>query len=163
VHQGGRSQTRNLREFPRALRYNSPDCPVCQQKQRLLRRQRSPTEAFNALQCAPESEHAREAHRTVYTTCPVDHRTARRPHQSELQRSNPNGRVTWLVHRTLSGAPVDSSLHQTASLVVAVINTPTTPHSSHPSFPPSNYLQELSIQYKTHQSDQILSQFHTRL
>jgi hypothetical protein len=28
MHQGGRSQTRYLREFPRALRYNSPDCPV---------------------------------------------------------------------------------------------------------------------------------------
>jgi hypothetical protein len=47
--------------------------------------------------------------------------------------------------------------------VVGVINTPTTPHSSHPSFPPFNYLQELGIQYKTHQSDQILSQFHKRL
>jgi hypothetical protein len=47
----------------------------------------------------------------------------------------------------LSGAPVDSSLHQT-------------PHSSHPRFPPSNYLQELGIQYKTHPSDQILSKFH---
>jgi hypothetical protein len=63
----------------------------------------------------------------------------------------------------LSDAPVDSSLHQTTSLVVGVINTPTTPHSRHPSFPPFNYLQELSIQYKTHQSDQILSQFLTRL
>jgi hypothetical protein len=60
----------------------------------------------------------------------------------------------------LSGAPCDSSLHQTASLVVGVINTPTTPHSSHPSFPTSNHLQELGIQYKTHPSDQILSQFH---
>jgi hypothetical protein len=60
----------------------------------------------------------------------------------------------------LSGAPCDSSLHQTASLVVGVINTPTTPHSSHPSFPPFNHLQELGIQYKTHPSDQILSQFH---
>jgi hypothetical protein len=59
----------------------------------------------------------------------VHHRTAQRPHQSELQRSNPNGRVTWLAHRTVSGVPVDSSLHQTASLVVGAINTPTTPHS----------------------------------
>jgi hypothetical protein len=42
----------------------------------------------------------------------------------------------------LSGAPVDSSLHQRSSLVVGAINTPTTPHSSHPSFSPSNYLQE---------------------
>jgi hypothetical protein len=37
----------------------------------------------------------------------------------------------------LSGAPVDSSLHQRSSLVVGAINTPTTPHSSHPSFPTS--------------------------
>ena len=80
---------------------------MCQRKQRLLRRQRSPAEAFNALQCAPESEHAREAHGTVYSTCPVHHRTARRPHQSELQRSNPNDRVTWLAHRTVSGGAPD--------------------------------------------------------
>jgi hypothetical protein len=60
----------------------------------------------------------------------------------------------------LSGAPCDSSLHQTTCLVVGVINTPTTPHSSHPSFPTSNHLQELGIQYKTQPSDQILSQFH---
>jgi hypothetical protein len=100
---------------------------VCQRKQWLLQRQRSPAEAFNALQCAPESEHAREVHQTVYSTCPVHHRTARRPHQSELQRSNPNSRVMWLTHRTLSGAPVDSSLHQRSSLVVGAINTPTTP------------------------------------
>jgi hypothetical protein len=63
----------------------------------------------------------------------------------------------------LSGAPCNSSLYQTSSLVVGAIIPPTTPHSSHPNFPPSNYLQELSIQYKTHQSDQIISQFHTRL
>jgi hypothetical protein len=63
----------------------------------------------------------------------------------------------------LSGAPCDSSLHQTASLVVGALNTPTTPTFKSSKFPPSNYLQELSIQYKTHQSDQILSQFHTRL
>jgi hypothetical protein len=67
------------------------------------------------------------AHRTVYRTCPVHHRTTRRAYKSELQRSEPNGLVTWLAHRTVSGAPCDSSLHQTASLVVWAINTPTTP------------------------------------
>jgi hypothetical protein len=30
VHQGTSARTRHLQEFPRALRYNSPDCPVCQ-------------------------------------------------------------------------------------------------------------------------------------
>jgi hypothetical protein len=45
--------------------------------------------------------HVRVAHRTAYRACPVHHRTARRAHMSELQRSNPNGRVTWLAHRTV--------------------------------------------------------------
>jgi hypothetical protein len=43
----------------------------------------------------------------------------------------------------LSGAPCDSRLHQTASLVVGAIYTPTTHHSLHPSFPTSYTLQEL--------------------
>ena len=31
-------------------------------------------------------------------------------HQSELQRLEPNGLLMWLAHRTVSGAPCDSSL-----------------------------------------------------
>jgi hypothetical protein len=93
--------------------------------------------ALNARLRAQRTEHARVAHRTVYRTCPVHHRIARRAHKTELQRSKANGQVTWLAHRTVSGAPCDNSLHQTASLVVGAINTPTTPHSSHPSFPTS--------------------------
>jgi hypothetical protein len=74
------------------------------------------------------------AHRTVYRTCPVHHRTARWAHKTELQQSNPNGLVTWLAHQTLSGVPCDSSLHQTASLVVGAINTP-----NHPTFKSSKF------------------------
>jgi hypothetical protein len=45
-------------------------------------------------------------HRTVNRTRPVHHRTIRWPTCQKLQRSNPNGWVTWLAHRTLSdGAP----------------------------------------------------------
>jgi hypothetical protein len=73
-------------------------------------RQRSTANAFNALQCAPDSEQRQTAHRTVYKTCLVHHRTAQRPHLSELQRSEPNDRLTWLAHRTVSSAPCDSSL-----------------------------------------------------
>jgi hypothetical protein len=79
-------------------------------EQRLLRAQRSSATAFNALQCAPESEHAQLAHQTVYRTCLVHHRTTQRPHKSELQRSNPNGLLTWLAHWTVFGAPCDSTL-----------------------------------------------------
>jgi hypothetical protein len=47
-----------------------------------------------------------KAHRTVNRNCPVHHRTVPWPHMSELQRSNPNGWVTWLAHQTVSdGAP----------------------------------------------------------
>jgi hypothetical protein len=60
----------------------------------------------------------------------------------------------------LSGAPCDNSLHQTTSLVVGVINTPNHPIFKSSKFSLSNHLQELGIQYKTHPSDQILSQFH---
>jgi hypothetical protein len=93
-----------------ALRYNSPDCPVCQAEQRLT----APTVVCKSEQCVnsartarSESEQAQKAHRTVNNDCPVHHRTVRWPHLSELQRSNPNGWVTWLAHRTVSGGAPD--------------------------------------------------------
>jgi hypothetical protein len=105
-------------------------------------RQRSTATAFNALQCAPDSEHAQLVHRPVYRTCLVHHRTAQRPHQSELQRSNPNDRLTWLAHQT-----VRCAMRQQPSnghfLVVGAINTPTTPHSIVSKFSTFNTLQEL--------------------
>jgi hypothetical protein len=104
-------------------------------EQRLLRANSRLQRAVNALQCAQKSEQSQKAHRTVYRTCPVHHRTVRWPRRQKLQRSNPNGRVTWLAHRTVSGAQCDSSLHQTTSLVVGAINTP-----NHPPFMASKFL-----------------------
>jgi hypothetical protein len=69
--------------------------------------------------------------------------------------------VRW--HTGLSGAPVDSSLHQRSCLVVGAINTPTTPTFKSSKFSTSQLLTRASIQYKTHQRDQILSQLHTKL
>jgi hypothetical protein len=58
----------------------------------------------------------RVAHRTAYRACPVHHRTARRAHKTELQRSNPNGLLTWLAHRTVSGGASDCPVrHATAA------------------------------------------------
>jgi hypothetical protein len=71
---------------------------------------------FNACLRAQRTEHAQLAHRTVYRTCPVHHRTAQRPHLSELQRSNPNGLLTWLEHRAVSGGAPDYPVrHATAA------------------------------------------------
>jgi hypothetical protein len=141
-------------------------------EQRLLRTQRSSATAFNALQCAPESEHAQLPHWTVYRTCPVRHRTTQRPHKSELQWSNPNGLLTWLAHWTVSGGAPDCPVrHATAQfqwpfLVVGAINTPTTPHlmaSKFLHFYTSTPYKSYNIHYKTHQRDQILSQLHAKL
>jgi hypothetical protein len=63
----------------------------------------------------------------------------------------------------LSGAPVDSSLHQTASLVVGAINTPTTPTFKSSKFSTFQLLTRAKHSIQDTPSDQILSQFHTRL
>jgi hypothetical protein len=105
--------------------------------------------AFNARLRAQRTEHAQKAHRTVYRTCPMHHRTAQRAHLSELQRSEPNDRLTWLAHRTVSGGAPDCSVrHATAAfqrplLVVGAINTPTIPHSIASKFSTFYTLQEL--------------------
>jgi hypothetical protein len=70
-------------------------------EQRLLQRQRSPATALNALQCAQKSGTRQKAHRTVYSTYPVHHRTVRWPRRQKLQRSESNGWVTWQAHRTV--------------------------------------------------------------
>jgi hypothetical protein len=67
---------------------------------------------YSARLRAQKSEQRQKAHQKVNSNYPVHHRTVRWPRSQKLQRSNPNGWVTWLAHRTVSGAPCDSSLHQ---------------------------------------------------
>ena len=68
-------------------------------------RQRSSAEDIKCATvcgCARRSQSTRQtAHRTVYRTCPVHHRTVWWRRRQKLQWSNPNGRVTWLAHRTV--------------------------------------------------------------
>jgi hypothetical protein len=105
--------------------------------------------AFNARLRVQRTEHAQKAHRTVYRTYPVHHRTSQRSHLSGLQRSEPNGRLTWMAHRTVSGGAPDYPVrHATAAfqrplLVVGAINTPTIPHSMASKFSNFHTLQEL--------------------
>jgi hypothetical protein len=40
-------------------------------------------------------------HQTLYISCPVYTGQPGRPRNQKLQRSNPNGLVTWLAHRTV--------------------------------------------------------------
>jgi hypothetical protein len=115
VHQGTKLWTCHLREFWGPLRYNSSDCPVCQRSNGYT----APTVVCNgavkvnsARLCAQKSEQRQKAHRTVNNDCPMHHRTVRWPTCQKVQRSDSNGRVTWLAPRTVSGAPCDRSPHQ---------------------------------------------------
>jgi hypothetical protein len=83
-------------------------------------RQRSSAEYIKCATvrgCARRSRSTRQkAHRTVYRTCPVHHRTVWWPRCQKLQRSESNDRVTWLAHRTVSGgAPNCPVRHATAA------------------------------------------------
>jgi hypothetical protein len=149
----------------RPLRYNAPDCPVyapdsvrCATGATATSRATVDCNALNARLRAQRSEHAQQAHRTVYRTCPVHHWTAQRPHKSELQRSDPNGWLTWLAHRTVRCA----MRQQTSNghiLVVGAINTPTTPHSIASKFSIFQLLtRAIAFNSRHNQRDQIFSQ-----
>jgi hypothetical protein len=110
VHQGTQLRTCHLREFWKPLRYNSPDCLVFQWSNGCT----APMVVYNgtvkvnsARLRAQKSEQRQKAHQTVNSDCPVHHRNVRWPSCQKLQRSEPNGRVTWLAHRTVSGGAPD--------------------------------------------------------
>jgi hypothetical protein len=118
VHQGTRLQTCHLREFWEPLRYNSPDCPVRQRSNGYT----TPTivcknnKCATVRACARRSQNRRQkAHRIVNSDCLVHHRTVWWPSCQKLQRSEPNGRVTWLAHRTVSGGAPDCPVRHTTA------------------------------------------------
>jgi hypothetical protein len=129
----------------------------------------------NSEQCglhAQSQSRRQKAHRTVNSDYPVHHRTVRWPNLSELQWSNPNGWVTWLAHRTVSGGAPDCPVrHTTATFPNSHFGgwgykyPPTTNTSRHPSIQPTHSIQEIvhSIQ-ETNRVNQNLSksQFHSK-
>jgi hypothetical protein len=146
-------------KLQRLVRYNSPDCPVCTglsgatPGQRLSPRQRLPATHLMRAQRAQKSDAPILAHRTANSTCPVCTRHPGGPTSQKLQLSESNGSDdvaggTGLsgVHRTVRCAIVQTA-SQRPLLVVGAINTPTTHHSLHPSFPLPNYYKSSSIQF----------------
>jgi hypothetical protein len=88
----------------------------CTKRSNCSKRQRSSatvTVNRNSADCAQSQSRRQKAHRTVNRTCPVHHRTVRWPSCQKLQRSKPNGLVTWLAHRTVSGGTPDCPVRQT--------------------------------------------------
>jgi hypothetical protein len=145
----------------RPLRYNSPDCPVCQAEQRL----QAPTIVCNTTMnseqcnCTRRSQSRRQkAHRTVNRTCSVHHRTVRWPRCQKLQRSEHNGLVTWLAHWTVRCA-IRQKPSPTATLVVGAINNPQPPHFNVSKFSAIKpHTRALDFIPRHKQRDEILSQ-----
>jgi hypothetical protein len=134
-------------------------------EQRLLRANDRLQRAVNALQCAQKSEQSQKAHRTLYRTCPVHHRTVQWPRRQKLQRSESNSRVTWLAHRTVSGGAPDCSVrHATEALTNGSFGGwgykyPQPPHfnaSKFSAFTP--HTRAIALNTRHNQRDQILSQ-----
>jgi hypothetical protein len=123
----------SLGNLQRPLRYNSPDISGVHRTVRCncgATATSAPTatcSALNARQRAQKSGTPMLAHRTLYSACPVRHRTSRRAQKTELQRSEPNDFGDVAGAPDMSGAPCDRQPHQTDSLVVGAINTPNHP------------------------------------
>jgi hypothetical protein len=147
VCQGLQLRTAHLREFWRPLRYNSPDCPVkhrtvrCASRATATSRHRSSAEG---IKCATvrarvraEADGAPDTKQCL-SGAPPDYPVAQKTEAPtvEIQRlGDMAGALDSVRWRTgLFGAPGDSSLHQTASLVVGAINTP-----NHPPFIASKF------------------------
>jgi hypothetical protein len=131
---------------------------VCQAEQRL----QAPTVVCNGYseqeQCrlhAQSQSRRQVAHRTVNSTCLVHHRTVRWPHCQKLQWSEPNGLVTWLAHRTVSGGAPDCSVrHTTAALTNGSFG------GWGYKYPPTTTLQ--CIQVFSHQTSYKSSRLHSK-
>jgi hypothetical protein len=91
----------------------TPDCPVYTRlsgeptEQRLLRANGHLQAHLMRARSAQKSGTRALAHRTLYSTCLVCHRTSRRAQKTELQRSEPNGLGD------VAGAPDMSGVHRT--------------------------------------------------
>jgi hypothetical protein len=102
----------------RLVRYNSPDMSGvhrtvrCNIKATSTSAPTATCSTLNARQRAQKSGAPILAHRTLYSTCPVHHRTSRRAQKTELQRSEPNG------FGDVAGAPDMSGVHRTVRCTI---------------------------------------------
>jgi hypothetical protein len=153
-----------LTSFENPLRYNSPDCPVSHQTvsgaHRTVRcvsgatatsRQRSPAEAFNAHQSAQRSRA-----RAGGTPDSLQGLSGAPPDilagpQVRSQQSNPNGLLTWLAHRTVSGGAPDCLVrHATAAFQRPLCGGWGYKYPNHPTFKASKFSHFYTLQELLH-------------
>jgi hypothetical protein len=154
-----------LTSFRNPLRYNSPDCPVSH---------RTVFGAHRTVRCdsgATTTSRATVDCNTLNARMRAQRSSARAGGTPDSQAGPQDRAPTVEPQRSadVAGAPdsVRCAMRLQPSnshfVVVGAINTPTTPHSFASKFSTFQLLTRASIQYKTHQRDQILSQLHTKL
>jgi hypothetical protein len=133
--------------------------------QRNSRVQQSADTATVRGQFAQSQSRRQKAHRTVNSDCPVHHRTVRWSQLSELQRSNPNGWMTWLAHRTVSGGALDCPVRPSTDILLNGLiggwgykYAPTTTLQGIQVFSHCIQYKSSRLHSKTQTRDQILSQ-----
>ena len=144
---GRDSELASLENSQRLVRYNSPDMSGVHRTVRCdngSTATSAPTVTCRRIKCALERRSQaraswRTGHATVHVWCATGHPGG--PGSQSSNDRNPNGRVTWLSHRTCPVHHTTDSLHQTASLVVGAINTP-----NHPTFKASKFSHFYTLQ-----------------
>jgi hypothetical protein len=94
----------------RQLRHGTPppvDCPVFQRSNGYRAQRSTPTVACKREQCADSSLRVRAAPEGALDSEQCLSGAPRCQSSNGRNRLNPNGWVTWLAHRTMSGAPID--------------------------------------------------------
>jgi hypothetical protein len=140
-----------------ALRYNSPDYPVCHRTVRCTSRattlsrngrlQKLKNQMNSEEQCAQSQSRPSDAHRTLNSACPV-------PLEDKASNGqklpNPNGWVTWLAHQIVSGGAPDYPVRPSTTAIpndYVVVEgykyPPTTTSPSIQVFSTSHSIQEL--------------------
>jgi hypothetical protein len=142
VHQGRSTQTLHLRVSGEPLRYNSPDCPVCQRSNGYRAQRSIPTVDCKRGQCADGSRRVRAAPEGAPDSEQCLSDAPRCQSSNGRNRQNPNDWVTWLAHRTVRCA-YRQPASPTVGLVVGAINTP-----QPPPLQASKFFRHL-IQYKS--------------
>jgi hypothetical protein len=113
------SGTRQPRVFTSAAPLKFTGLSGVTSRQRLLQAPTATCSAFIARQRVQRSGTPMLAHRTLYSACPVRHRTSRRAQKSDLQRSEPNG------IDDVAGAPDMSGVHRTVRCTIRQTAPPT--------------------------------------
>jgi hypothetical protein len=152
-----RESDSELASFGNPLRYNSSDYPVshrtvsgahrtvrCDSGATTTSRATVDCNALNARLRAQRSS-ARVGGTPDSQAGPQDRAPTVEPQRS-ADVAGASDSVRWRTG--LSGAPIDSSLHQRSSLVVGAINTPTTPTFKSSKFSHFYTLQELAFNTK---------------